>query len=193
MNFNKKNTLIILIAGKARSGKGEVASYLKDYFLKKEKKVILSPYTKYLKRYIVEVTGKEFNDEDKPRDLLQKLSSDLIKKKLSTPNFFINRQLEDLSFYSYFMDVVIIPDVRFEEEINKVKENFTNVVTIGVKRKNYLSILTKEQQEDITEIALDNYCNYDYKIENTSLEKLQLDVLKIIKNLEKEGRIWIKS
>lgn len=193
MNFNKKNTLIILIAGKARSGKGEVASYLKDYFLKKEKKVILSPYTKYLKRYIVEVTGKEFNDEDKPRDLLQKLSSDLIKKKLSNPNFFINRQLEDLSFYSYFMDVVIIPDVRFEEEINKVKENFTNVVTIGVKRKNYLSILTKEQQEDITEIALDNYCNYDYKIENTSLEKLQLDVLKIIKNLEKEGRIWIKS
>ncbi len=189
MNFNKKNTLIILIAGKARSGKGEVASYLKDYFLKKEKKVILSPYTKYLKRYIVEVTGKEFNDEDKPRDLLQKLSSDLIKKKLSNPNFFINRQLEDLSFYSYFMDVVIIPDVRFEEEINKVKENFTNVVTIGVKRKNYLSILTKEQQEDITEIALDNYCNYDYKTENTSLEKLQLDVLKIIKNLEKEGRI----
>ena len=87
------------------------------------------------------------------------------------------------------MDVVIIPDVRFEEEINKVKENFTNVVTIGVKRKNYLSILTKEQQEDITEVALDNYCNYDYKIENTSLEKLQLDVLKIIKNLEKEGRI----
>ena len=193
MNFNKKNTLIILIAGKARSGKGEVASYLKDYFFKKEKKVILSPYTKYLKRYIVEVTGKEFNDEDKPRDLLQKLSSDLIKKKLSNPNFFINRQLEDLSFYSYFMDVVIIPDVRFEEEINKVKENFTNVVTIGVKRKNYLSILTKEQQEDITEVALDNYCNYDYKIENTSLEKLQLDVLKIIKNLEKEGRIWIKS
>ena len=193
MNFNKKNTLIILIAGKARSGKGEIASYLKDYFLKKEKKVILSPYTKYLKRYIVEVTGKEFNDEDKPRDLLQKLSSDLIKKKLSNPNFFINRQLEDLSFYSYFMDVVIIPDVRFEEEINKVKENFTNAVTIGVKRKNYLSILTKEQQEDITEIALDNYCNYDYKIENTSLEKLQLDVLKIIKNLEKEGRIWIKS
>ena len=193
MNFNKKNTLIILIAGKARSGKGEVASYLKDYFLKKEKKVILSPYTKYLKRYIVEVTGKEFNDENKPRDLLQKLSSDLIKKKLSNPNFFINRQLEDLSFYSYFMDVVIIPDVRFEEEINKVKENFTNVVTIGVKRKNYLSILTKEQQEDITEVAWDNYCNYDYKIENTSLEKLQLDVLKIIKNLEKEGRIWIKS
>ena len=189
MNFNKKNTLIILIAGKARSGKGEVASYLKDYFFKKEKKIILSPYTKYLKRYIVEVTGKEFNDEDKPRDLLQKLSSDLIKKKLSNPNFFINRQLEDLSFYSYFMDVVIIPDVRFEEEINKVKENFTNVVTIGVKRKNYLSILTKEQQEDITEVALDNYCNYDYKIENTSLEKLQLDVLKIIKNLEKEGRI----
>ena len=40
MNFNKKNTLIILIAGKARSGKGEVASYMEKILKKEGKKVI---------------------------------------------------------------------------------------------------------------------------------------------------------
>lgn len=189
MNFTKKNTLIVLVAGKARSGKGEVASYMERYFKEEGKKVILSPYTKYLKRYIAEVTGEDFDDENKPRDLLQKISSELIKSELSNPNFFIHRQIEDLSFYLYFMDVVIIPDVRFPEEIDAIKEKFSNVFSIGVKRKDYISILTKEQQEDITEIALDDYHNYDIELENTSLEKLQSDVLDIIKKLEKEGRI----
>ena len=189
MNFTKKNTLIVLVAGKARSGKGEVASYMEKILKKEGKKVILSPYTKYLKRYIAEVTGEDFDDENKPRDLLQKISSELIKKKLSNPNFFIHRQQEDLSFYLYFMDVVIIPDVRFPEEIDAIKEKFSNVFSIGVKRKDYISTLTKEQQEDITEIALDDYHNYDIELENTSLEKLQSYVLDMIKKLEKEGRI----
>ena len=80
MNFTKKYTLIVLVAGKARSGKGEVASYMEKILKKEGKKVILSPYTKYLKRYIAEVTGEDFDDENKPRDLLQKISSELIKK-----------------------------------------------------------------------------------------------------------------
>ena len=87
------------------------------------------------------------------------------------------------------MDVVIIPDVRFPEEIDAIKEKFSNVFSIGVKRKDYISTLTKEQQEDITEIALDDYHDYDIELENTSLEKLQSDVLDMIKKLEKEGRI----
>ena len=105
MNFEKKNTLMILIAGKARSGKGEVAKIFEEELKKEGKKVIISPYTKYLKKYIYEITGEYRDDDNKPRDLLQKLSSELIKKELNNQNFFINRQIEDLSFYSYFMDV----------------------------------------------------------------------------------------
>lgn len=188
MNFEKKNTLIVLIAGKARSGKGELAHFFEQE-LKKNKKVILSPYTKYLKQYIYEITGKYRDDDKKPRDLLQQISKELIKKRLNNPHFFINRQLEDLSFYQYFMDVVIIPDVRFKEEIEEIKKKFSNVVSIGIKRKNYISTLTKEQQEDITETSLDNYDQYDYSLENTSLDNLYQDGLKIIKKLKKEGRL----
>lgn len=188
MNFEKKNTLIILIAGKARSGKGELAHFLEEE-LKKNKKAVLSPYTKYLKQYIYEITGEYRDDDKKPRDLLQQISKELIKKRLNNPRFFINRQLEDLSFYQYFMDVVIIPDVRFQEEIEEIKKKFPNVVSIGIKRKNYVSTLTKEQQEDITETSLDNYNQYDYLLENTSLDNLYRDGLKIIKKLKKEGRL----
>lgn len=192
MNFEKKNTLMILIAGKARSGKGEVAKIFEEELKKEGKKVVVSPYTKYLKRYIYEITGEYRDDDNKPRDLLQKLSSELIKKELNNQNFFINRQIEDLSFYSYFMDVVLVPDVRFKEEIEEIRKKFSNVLAIGVERKNYLSILTKEQQEDITETALDSYKDYDYLLENTSLESLYREVLKIIENLRKEERIWIR-
>lgn len=189
MNFEKKNTLIILIAGKARSGKGEVAKFLQEKFLEEKKKVIISPYTKYLKKYICEITEKSFLDEDKPRDLLQKISSELIKKRLGNQDFFLRRQIEDLEFYHYFMDVVLIPDVRFPEEISRIKERFSNVVSIGIKREGYVSPLTKEQQEDVTEISLDDYTDYDYFLKNTSLEVLYEKVLEVVRELKKEGRI----
>lgn len=189
MEFNKKNTLIILIAGKARSGKGETAKIFEREFSKMKKKIVLSPYTKYLKRYIYEITGEYRDDEKKPRDLLQTLSSELIKKKLKNQTFFIQRQLEDIAFYQYFMDVVIVPDVRFKEEIEEIKKHFSNVISIGINRKDYISTLTQAQQEDITEISLDHYKEYDYFIENTSLEELEQEVLKIIEELKKEERI----
>lgn len=189
MDIEKKNTFIVLIAGKARSGKGEVAKTLEREFLIEGKKVVISPYTKYLKRYIYEITGEYSDLDDKPRDLLQNISSKIIKGKLNNKDFFINRQLEDLAFYSYFMDIVIIPDVRFEKEISIIKEKYPNSISIGIKRKNYISTLTKEQQEDITETALDNYKDYDYLIENTTLDSLKEQVTKIVDKLKKEGKL----
>ena len=64
-------------------------------------------------------------------------------------NFFIDRQLEDLEIYSYFADIIIIPDVRFEKEIEVIKEKYSKVISIGVKRPNYQSELTKEQLDGI--------------------------------------------
>lgn len=187
MNFFKKNPIIILIAGKARSGKGTVASYLEQEFLKLNKKVVISPYTKYLKKYIEEITGEELDEEQKPRDLLQKISSELIKKELGKKNFFIQRQIDDLEIYSYFMDVVLIPDVRFPYEIEEIRKRFSNVIAIGIERKEYISTLTLEQQNDITEVSLDDYTNYDYKLINYDEFRLQQDVLEIFNKINERG------
>lgn len=184
MEWNRKDPLIILIAGKARSGKGTIARYLKESLEAHGQKVVISPYTKYLKQYIEDITGEVITEDHKPREMLQKLSSELIKKELGKEDFFIQRQIEDLLVYSYFMDVVIIPDVRFPKEIEVVRKYFSNVVSIGVIRKGFISDLTEEQKQDVTEIALDGYKDYDYRIINTNYKKLGEDTLKVSQDIQ---------
>lgn len=173
MEFIKKEPLIILIAGKAGSGKSTLAKYLQIEYENQNKKVIISPYVKYLKMLIETITGDKINDENKPRDMLQQISSKIIKGELNNPNFFIDRQIEDIKIYSYFADVILVPDVRFPNEIKIIKENFNKVTSIGITRKNYISILTEEQSKDITETSLQDYHDYDFEIENTDATNLQ--------------------
>lgn len=189
MDFKEKDPFIILIAGKARSGKNTIADYIKKIYQKKGKKVVISPYTKYLKQYIEEITEMPVTEENKPRELLQKISSDLIKKKLGKYDFFINRQIEDIEIYSYFMDVIVVPDVRFPEEIEVLKKRFPNVLSIGVTRKNYQSDLTEEQKQDITEISLDHYHHYDYQLKNENKEMLYQETQKIIEKIEERRNV----
>jgi len=187
MLFTKKEPIIFLIAGRARSGKTTIGKIIEEYYIKQDKKVINSPYTKYLKQYIKEIFNEEITEDKKPRDLLQKISSELIKKELNKPNFFIDRQLEDLEIYAYFTDVIIISDVRFKEEIDVVKEKFKKAISIGVIRPNYKSDLTEEQLNDVTEVSLDNYDKFDYKITNNEQEsELHIKVLNILEKIGKK-------
>ena len=96
MEFIKKEPIIFLVAGKARSGKSTVAKIIEEEYSKKNKKVLVTQVTKYLKNYIEEITGNKVSDFNKPRELLQKISSVVIKDKLGMSNFFTDRLLEDL-------------------------------------------------------------------------------------------------
>mgnify|MGYP003521974688 CR=1 FL=1 len=107
----------------------------------------------------------------------------VIKKELGMTNFFIDRLIEDINIYSYFFDCIIITDVRFKEEIDAVKSNFKNVVSIGVVRNDIESDLTEEQKQDVTEVSLDDYNDYDYKIINDSEEELYFKVIDILKSI----------
>lgn len=185
MKFDiRDNVLIFCVCGKAGSGKSLVGKYLYDFYTQNNYKVIISPYTKYLKQYIKEITGKDVDEINKPRAMLQQLSSKLIKGKLGYNDLFINRQLEDISIYKYFFDIIIIPDVRFPNEIEILKKNFDNVFSIGVKRVNFDNGLSLKEKNDVTEISLDNYKKFDYNIENYGNEKLKIEVLNIIDSIE---------
>ena len=186
MEFTKKDPIIILIGGKARSGKSTLAHYMEEKYKEMGMSVVISPYTKYLKDYIEEITEEKYTDQDKPRELLQTISRELIKKKLGNEDFFINRQIEDIDFYSYFKDIIIIPDVRFPREFDIIKDKYKNVITILVTRNDFLSDLTEEQAKDISEISLDDYKECDYVVINTVDTNLKDEALKIIKELEEK-------
>ncbi|MEE3342943.1 MAG: hypothetical protein VZS44_02515 [Bacilli bacterium] len=183
-NIERKNIIVFCICGKAGSGKGVVANKLKESYTKKEYKVIISPYTKYLKKYASEILGEEITENNKPRTFLQKFSKEVIKEKLGYKNFFINRQLEDISIYQYYFDIIIISDVRFPKEIECIKDKGYKTISIGVIRENYDNGLTDTEKKDITETALDNYNKYDFIIKNDGKKDLTKEISGIIRKVD---------
>ena len=169
---------IILIAGKARSGKNTVSSIIKE--LINDKKVLNLEYSSYMKKYAKNIIGWDGTEETKPRDFLQQLG-DKIKKNDSL--FLIRKMIMDLQIYGMYFDVITISDVRFPDEIDEIKKIFDDVISIKVVRPNFDNGLTKEEKEHISEIALDNYNKFDYIIINDSdIENLKNKIGEVIKN-----------
>lgn len=186
MKISYRNPKIIIIAGKARSGKNTTADIFKELYEKDNKKVIISPYTKYLKKYIEEITNQEIDENHKPREMLQQLGVEIIKEKLGKYDMFIDRQIDDIDIYSYFFDVIIIPDARFPKEIDVIKEKYKNVLTLKV-ISTLQNNMTSDEQKHITETSLDSYSddNFDYVIENNNLDDLK-NKIKDIYSLQKD-------
>lgn len=180
MEFKKHNSKIIILTGKAQSGKNISANIIKEYYEKQNKKTVIIAYAKYLKDYAKEIINWDGKEENKPRELLQQLGVELIKNQIDE-NMLINRIKEDIKVYEYFFDVIIISDARFETEIEEIKkDNKVTVIKIEGKQNN----LTSEQQNHITETALNNYNKYDYVIENTkTLEELKNEIKKIMEEI----------
>lgn len=166
MELSKRNIKIIIISGKAKSGKNLIANIIKNNIY--NKKTIILAYAFYLKEYAKNISSWDGNENNKPRTLLQELGIELIKNKIDE-NLLIRRMLEDIEIYSYFFDIVIISDARFANEINVIKDKYEDVITIHV--DGIENDLTDEQRSHITENALDNYDKYDYIIKNNGTKK----------------------
>ncbi len=181
-----KETKIYLLAGKARTGKDTVANAIIDYYEKRNKKVVRLGFSDYIKNYAMKITKWDGTDENKPRDLLQELGTDLVRNKINK-DFFINRICEDIMVYSYYFDAIVISGARFPNELDSPKSKFKNVIVIKMERPNYENNLTEKQKKHITEHALENYQNYDYLLENdSSIENLILKTNKMLEEVEHE-------
>ena len=179
------NTKIYLLAGKARSGKDTVGQMIKEYYESQNKKVIKIGFSDYIKHYAMNISNWDGSEENKPRELLQKLGTDIIRSNIDD-DFFINRTCQDILVYKSFFDVIIISDVRFPKEIDITKERFNNVYSIEVLRPNYTNELSEGEKQHITETALDNYDKYDYIISNDKdLDNLKQKIIKLIEEVEK--------
>lgn len=184
MEVKYRNPKIYLLSGKARHGKDTAAGFLKKFYEDDGKKVIFSRAGKYIKFYAMEMTDWDGTEETKPRELLQKLGTDVIREKLDKAEMFIQRQLDDIEIYSYFYDAIIVPDIRLPREIESVKEKFDNVVVIKINRINFETELTGKEQKHKTETAMDNFNDYDYVVTNDTLEQYEKDIYDIYKKEE---------
>ena len=92
---------IILISGKAGSGKSSLANILKE----KLDKCVVTNYSKYIKLFAIEMLNWDGSDENKPRSFLQEMGDTL---RSINKNFLTDRMLQDISVYSKYYDYVVI-------------------------------------------------------------------------------------
>lgn len=172
---------IFLIAGKAGSGKGDVARLIKEYYIYKLESCVITEYSKYLKNFAIELTDWNGNANTKPRKYLQELGDKI--RKIDN-KYFINNMQDDLNIYKELVQNVIVSDVRMPDEIEDIKLNYDNVYAIYVENQFSPSKLSIEEQAHITETALENYAEFDYILANDDINKLKDKVFKYLEGIE---------
>ncbi len=177
---------LFLLAGKANCGKTSMANFIKEYYVTRRKNVVATELGKYLKMYATELTEWDGTESTKPRKYLQDLGM-IIRKDMHKPLFLINRLKEDIELYQLNNDVVIISDVRLPEEIEEFRNSYDDVITINVVNQYSADTLPIEEQMHYTELALENYTDYDYTIINEDLKTAREKVQQILTELDNES------
>lgn len=167
---------IILISGKAESGKTTCSKHIKEQLENQGKKVLIARFARYLKMYIQDVYDWDGVTKDEfIRTKLQQLGTDIIKEKLNYKSFHAKRLAEDMEIYKELaVDVVIIDDTRFRDEVHILKAMFPDeCITVRINRYDYKSKLTDEQLKHKSECDLDKF-NFDYTIHTRKSDINQL-------------------
>lgn len=172
---------VYLLCGKARNGKDTFAKFLEKYLIEHDRRVCNIELMRTLKGYVKDYFDWDGSEESKPRELLQKFGTEIIREKLNKPYFHIDRLCEDIEILATYFDTFIVDDVRFPLEIETLRERFSDITVIHISRDNVVNNMTDEENMHISETALDGYDNYDYKIKNNStLEDLENKAKEII-------------
>ena len=178
---------IILISAKSQNGKDATTTIIKSQLESIGKKVLITHYADLLKYMCKTFFDWDGNKDDKGRSILQYVGTDNIRKQ--NEDYWVKFIADFLRMFYNEWDYVLIPDTRFLNEITYIKDRFSNVHTIRVERPNFISPLTEEQQNHISECALDRY-NFDVLITNGGiLEDLKLKIQHYIEMVLKEKEI----
>ena len=178
---------IIFIGGKANSGKDTAAEYIDEYYRSRGLDVVNIQISYYIKMYAKEIAKWDGDNETKPRQLLQDLGTELIRKQIDE-YFFIKRIIQDIDIYSRYFDVITISDGRLPEEFAAVKLAYPETVTVHVTRPGYSSKLSRDQKAHVTETLVDEI-EYDLELVNDgTLEEFQTKCIDLVREIEKNTK-----
>lgn len=175
---------ILTVSGKAQRGKDTSASFIYEDLTARGYRVLLTHYADLLKWMCTAYFNWDGKKDEAGRTILQKVGTDVIRAQ--DPDFWVRWIVNLLKLFPNEWDYVIIPDCRFPNEIEVLKSNFDFVKHIRVIRPDFVSPLTLEQQNHISETALDNY-SYDVLLNNTSLDNLKNQIKELCDVLEEKS------
>lgn len=182
---------LVLISGKAESGKDTVAKIIENKV--NNKFAVITPHiADKVKSIAKEDFGWDGIKDEKGRALLQLIGDG---GRQYNPNIWVNHFLRFLHFSKALNNskgvkaLILIPDVRYKNEVIKLvewgNENEIQVFKVRVERPNYTNKLTEEQRKNSSETDLDNCEFWDFKVINDStLENLYKTVDKMLEVME---------
>ncbi len=150
------HTKIFCISGKAGHGKDTFAKILEQKLSAEGYKVLIIHYADLLKFILKNFFRWNGEKDEHGRMLLQQVGTETVRK--ANPNYWVDFIASILSMFPREWDYVLIPDARFPNEIDRLKERGFDVTHVRVVRRAYESNLTDAQQEHSSETALDDVC-----------------------------------
>lgn len=169
---------VILISGKAGHGKDTAAKFLADALRSDGYSVLITHYgdlVKYVCQTFFDWNGEK---DEYGRSLLQYIGTDSIREK--RPDYWVSFIAGILELFPNEWEYVLIPDCRFPNEIDYIKDAGFDAVHLRVIRENFESPLTPEQQTHPSETALE-HVQPDCTIMNSgTLRDLQDAVLELM-------------
>ena len=170
---------VFAISGHAQNGKDTVAGMMANKLTEDGNKVLVSHYADLLKYICRTYFGWNGEKDERGRHILQYVGTDVVRQK--APDFWVDFIVSILTLFDSAWDYVIIPDSRFPNEIDKLKQEGFDVKHLRVVRPNFISPLTPEQQKHPSETALDDVTP-DFTVVNdgtlTDLDELITNYMK---------------
>ena len=180
----------IILSGKSGSGKDMVAQFMKDELAKHDQRALVIHFADALKWILRDYFNWDGNKDEIGRTLLQRVGTDIVRA--AHPGYWtgiVVGLIQAFEPYSDF-DVAIIPDARFENEVNIALDQLKNCVSVRIERKNadgtdwINPALTEEQRNHPSETSLDVFA-FDYIIHNdVGLELLKESAHTILEDLK---------
>lgn len=170
---------IILLSGKSASGKDTLATAMRKILENKNYKCITLHFADLVKFYAEKYYNWDGVKDEYGRTIIQQLGTNKVRALF--PNYWAEAISKFLAVVANDFDYALVPDARFENEIDTIKLYNTNVYTIRIERFNqdktpyYNPAFTQEQLNHPSETSLDDYEDFDYTVENYDSDVLMLD------------------
>lgn len=165
---------IICISGKAQNGKDTTAGFLKEILEAQGKIVLIAHYGDLVKYVCRTFFGWNGEKDEYGRSLLQHVGTDIVRNQ--RPDYWVSFIKDMIELFPDEWDYVLIPDSRFPNEVDCMKETGFDTLHVRVVRTNFVSPLTKEQQKHPSETALDNVAPDHIILNDGTLADLKVKV-----------------
>lgn len=145
---------VVCISGHAQHGKDTLAQMMRRCLWGFGQRVLIIHNADLLKFMCRQLFGWDGVKDERGRTLLQYVGTDVVRAQC--PDFWVDYIANVLKLFNGQWDYVLIPDCRFPNEIDALRNAGFDVVHVGVIRDNFDNGLTAEQMEHPSETALDD-------------------------------------